>query len=602
MAKTTRILKAVLEAEDRASPKISKLGNALKLLGGVAAAVGAYQLGKKLAGGMMHAAELAGIQEAAEVKLAQAIKNTGGSVSELLPKYRAMAARLQDMTGVGDEAILNYQAQLVALGKLSGEGLERATKAALDLAAAQGMDLKAAFDLIAKASAGYTATLSRYGIILDETLPKEQKFEAALKLIEDRFGGQAQAKLRTFSGRMQELKGRWSDFLEKLGGIVRTPVIQNAMHQLAESIKEFTKQLDSRKLNSIAVGVVDFSITIVEAFAKVGGALRNWWDSLNASFNAVAGFLSGGKHTYLGQAFYEQADEFRDKANEATLATRRWLASLKDLRKMLLSAPAQPMPETPAAPTGGGGPQLPPTDEDLDRLDRYREGHEVTVSAIELSWQQMINNWVDMGGAAFRAWIKYMRDAGAHIETLSEHLGKTLRTWAVGGAQMFADQLVNAAFEGKAAFKDFFKNLMKWLAAAIARALALRAVLSFLGGFAAPAVSATQAAQAFSQWMDIMGPVPFGRGGIARAAGGWLVPGYDTGQDSVPAVLRPGEAVLPRELTSLLMETALAGGGGGVEIHLHGSLPALVEEVSTGVRNGDYRLVATETATTRVVR
>jgi len=617
MAKTTRILKAVLDAEDRASPKIAKLGNALKLLGGVAAAVGAYQLGKKLAGGMMHAAELAGIQEAAEVKLAQAIRNTGGSVDELLPKYRAMAARLQDMTGVGDEAILNYQAQLVALGKLSGEGLERATKAALDLAAAQGMDLKAAFDLIAKASAGYTATLSRYGIILDETLPKEQKFEAALRLIEERFGGQAQAKLRTYSGRLEELRGRWNDLLEKIGSIVRTPEIQTALKKLSDGLKSLTESMDDAKIRSYARVVVVSLGQAAKVMLWFGEAAYNTAKLLGAGVTVIK--LYG--HTLHGTS--EQVNEDVRALTESLTAMQRAYNETKRLAGSIDAAISDIL-----NPPAGGGEEAAPkksivenivgdTNAAKEELAGFIEEATVQAQAYDLTLSDIINKWINDGSRATRLWIANLQKIGTHVETLSESIAKSFRAWAVNAAQLFGDTLVAAAFEGKEAFKDFFKNLLRWLAQAIARALVLRAILSFFGAAGQAAGMAMTATGMTQSLLNLGGgvsggyysPPSFGgedimgrRGLVVGAAGGWLVPGYDTGRDSVRALLRPGEAVLPRELTSLLMETALAGGGGGVEIHLHGSLPALVDELSTGVRNGDYRLVATETATTRVVR
>nr|MBP7571955.1 hypothetical protein [Acidobacteriota bacterium] len=87
------------------------------------------------------------------------------------------------------------------------------------------------------------------------------------------------------------------------------------------------------------------------------------------------------------------------------------------------------------------------------------------------------------------------------------------------------------------------------------------------------------------------GPKKFAEGGI--------VPGFDMGYDTVPALLRPGEAVLTPEQFATL---ARGGGGGGVEIHLHGSLPALVTEVNKAVRGRQVRLYASDTFTSRTAR
>ncbi len=49
-------------------------------------------------------------------------------------------------------------------------------------------------DLLGKAYAGNTSALGRYGIVVDETIPKAEKFEAVLRQLEARFGGAAQAE------------------------------------------------------------------------------------------------------------------------------------------------------------------------------------------------------------------------------------------------------------------------------------------------------------------------------------------------------------------------------------------------------------------------
>jgi len=82
---------------------------------------------------------------------------------------------------------------------------------------------------------------------------------------------------------------------------------------------------------------------------------------------------------------------------------------------------------------------------------------------------------------------------------------------------------------------------------------------------------------------------------------GGIVPGIDQGFDNQTVNVRPGEAVLPPELTNFLLE-ASAGGGAAqpIEVHLHGSLPTLVDEITQGVRRGSLRLEAASLAGARL--
>lgn len=204
----------ILELKDKASRGLGKLTGALKKLRagwlGVAAAVtGAVVVGAK-------AVKAYAKQEDAVNKLNQALKNQGEFSQETSEDLQRYAASLQKVTTVGDETILEQQALLASFGA-TGDELKKATEASLDLASGLGIDLKAASLLVGKALAGDTATLSRYGIKIAEGTEESKKFEAVLEQINARFGGQAQAQLNTFSGRVENLKNRFGDLAERIG-------------------------------------------------------------------------------------------------------------------------------------------------------------------------------------------------------------------------------------------------------------------------------------------------------------------------------------------------------------------------------------------------
>ena len=255
MGKTASTVKVAGQKIETANKKAANstrlLSSAMAKLGaviGVVAAAAAFQrLSRVAIRGMRAAVEAAGIQETAEIKLAQAIRLTGKASKDVLPALMAQASALQDLTGIGDEVILSNQAMLVSMGKLEGEGLRRATQAAIDMAAANDqLNLASAFDLIAKAAVGYTSTLSRYGIILDESIPKSEKFAAALAKIEEMSGGQAAAQLDTYDGRLRELAGRWGDLNEQVGeAITKSPAIRNLLSGISDAVKDLTGNLEN---------------------------------------------------------------------------------------------------------------------------------------------------------------------------------------------------------------------------------------------------------------------------------------------------------------------------------------------------------------------
>ena len=129
------------------------LGNMAKQLGVAAAA---YFGTRALLGGIRASIDAFGRQELAEKKLEVAL----GRTSNMLLKQ---ASALQKSTMFGDEAIIEAQALIGSFVK-EEEAIAAATKATLDLAAAKGMDLTAAADLVSKTLGSSTNALSRYGI------------------------------------------------------------------------------------------------------------------------------------------------------------------------------------------------------------------------------------------------------------------------------------------------------------------------------------------------------------------------------------------------------------------------------------------------------
>lgn len=155
-------------------------------------------------------------QENAELKLAVAMNNAGNYTKENFRAMKDYAAQLQQVTKYGDEVTMATMANLQTYG-MNTEELKKATQATLDMAAAKGIDLKAASELVGKAFVGETGTLSRYGIVLDKGIPKTEKFAAVLELIQQRFGGTAQAELETYGGQWQKISNWWGDIIEKGG-------------------------------------------------------------------------------------------------------------------------------------------------------------------------------------------------------------------------------------------------------------------------------------------------------------------------------------------------------------------------------------------------
>lgn len=242
-----------------------------------------------------------GIQEAVDAEnalndLKAAFAAQGGDVESATSRMQSFAASLQAVTTVGDDAIIQSSAVLVSIGKLRGEGLEKATVAALNLAAGLNMDLGNAFELVAKAATGNAGALGRYGLKIDENLPKSDQFAQALQKINAAFGGAAEAKTMTYAGAMAQLKIAFDDVLENIGNmVIKSPALIAIIKSMADwfkslgtSVEEFGKGRDV--FGELAKGALSFGQALV---TYVLSPLEFGYNIFRLLTSAVAWFVQG---------------------------------------------------------------------------------------------------------------------------------------------------------------------------------------------------------------------------------------------------------------------------------------------------------------------
>lgn len=207
-----------IRAHDLYTQELNRAKKAFKVAGGhigTAVKAGAIAAGAALAGltvATYKAVTAANAQEDAEKKLAAALGFTSRGLLD-------QASALQKVSKYGDEAIIEAQALIAAYIK-DEEQVKQATKATLDLAAAKGMNLNNAADLVAKTLGSSTNALSRYGVEVEGAVGSSERLESLTKNIAATFGGQAAAQAETFGGRITQLKNAYGDLWEELGFVI----------------------------------------------------------------------------------------------------------------------------------------------------------------------------------------------------------------------------------------------------------------------------------------------------------------------------------------------------------------------------------------------
>ena len=310
-----------IEAEDRATPTVKKVqksvGGLSKFLsvGFVAGAAAAGLAVTKLVGFFKDAVTAAGEQELAVKKLDTALGSLGASASGVSERLQAQARALQATTTAGDEAIIAGQALLASFTK-NEETIKAATVAALDLSAATGQDLQQSFQLLGRAIGGQVSALTRYGIQVDQSLPKSEQFAAALEKINEQFGGQAQAQAETFAGRLTQVGNAAGDVAEGLGLLLTQAQGSNS------ALEDLTEILS--KLAGILPQVVAETDAQQKALARVFEAetqLTRSEELLAAARERGNGSLKGAFGLYFEHiGVLQTTTEAEDQLRKAQLA------------------------------------------------------------------------------------------------------------------------------------------------------------------------------------------------------------------------------------------------------------------------------------------
>lgn len=330
--------KAAMSDVDKIRSKTESAGKAavkwgaLTKVGGLAVEGAAH-----IAGAAIHTVSdffVQGVKDAAsyqvlQKKTAQVIKSTGNEAHISVKGIQNLASSLESMSGVDEELIINSQNVLATFTGIKNVGkdkiFDQATKSALDMSVALGVDLQGASIQVGKALndpvKGITA-LSRVGVSFTDqqkkviaSLVKTGDTAGAQKVIlkelNKEFGGAAQAAGNTFAGSVARAK----DVLADTGRTIGQALLPKLTHLVDKFAKELPKAISNfqRGYNGMKLNAGDSSI------AKSGAEVRDLQTALGGA-GAAFGSTSGKAVTW-GSILSAQLD---DVTSFATDLTQEW--------------------------------------------------------------------------------------------------------------------------------------------------------------------------------------------------------------------------------------------------------------------------------------
>jgi hypothetical protein len=252
---------------------LNEVGNMMKSV---------YAAGKELV-------DIYGVQERAVSNLEAVLKSTGGTVGKTSKELQDMAARLQDATTFGDEAIINMNAVLLGFRNISGDQFERTTKAVLDMSTVMGTDLTSAANMLGKALDSPIegmSTLSRVGFIftedqknLVEELQQSGDLLGAQNVIlgevEKAFGGASTAAGQLATGAIKKLENSVGDFKEQLGRAIAEGMmpfnvaLRGMVDNATAALKAQNDLNDAYKANDRGTATLQQQLLILQAHRDV---------------------------------------------------------------------------------------------------------------------------------------------------------------------------------------------------------------------------------------------------------------------------------------------------------------------------------------------
>lgn len=496
--------------------------------------------------------------------LAAAYQAVGYTAEGAMKQAQEFATKMQNLTGIADEAFLNAQRLLANYGVV-GTKAQEAIQAAYALSIGRSMDFATAMDLVSKAAAGQTSVLTRYGIQIEKNTAEGEKFDAVLSQINERFGATAQAAMGDMISRTGALKQAWGDFKEQVGAGLNDG--------LAPAVDYLTKAVGwlNQAFKSLSVGWEVTFDWLMTALQGVKAGFLTLGEYAVKSFSPIVKLLS-----YVPGIGDDIQNAFNNASNSLAQMAENAREQTATLARM--STPLSEIWETEKAIT----------EEQQHRLDLQAEEINSRVEN-EVAAQEQLTEAVRQGVEERAEIVNQAKEAEAQKETdlsfLKKQLGINEKKDTKSNLENITTMLRTGSKEQMAVQKA-----QGMAQAAIATYQAANSAYSALAGIpiVGPALGAAAAAAAIAYGLNNVAQIS----GIKLADGG-LVKAVTGG---VPAVVGEGgsdEAVLPLDNARAMQRIggAIAEQGGavsGVTLTQNINIQAgesLIPDITNALRN-----------------
>lgn len=173
-----------------------------------------------------------------------ALKQSGIFSQDASEGFQDLANEIQKTTVYGDEQILTMISLLQNLGSFTKGGLEKATKATIELASAFKLDLASAASLVGKAANGNIVAFQRMGIEIKKGKTDAETFANTLQAL-SKWQGDSSEKVKTLGGSLKYLSNQSGELIETLSKIVASTLgVKEAAISAANAVQKFNESIN----------------------------------------------------------------------------------------------------------------------------------------------------------------------------------------------------------------------------------------------------------------------------------------------------------------------------------------------------------------------
>jgi len=269
-------------------------------------------------------------QEEVTARLNQQLRTQGIYSDGLSRSLQKIASNIQRVTTVGDEDTLAMMQLGLSMG-VTADKMEEATKQAIGLSKAYGVDMNSAMKMVALAGQGEYTMLQRYIPQLRSMTTEAEKAAAVKKLLADGFKI-ATAEADTAGGKLKQLANRWGDIQEAIAERA-LPAIQLVLKWIEAAIV----RVDALVWTWDKLFRTD-EITLAK---KELERLNSELESTNISMASLSRYNAEGSEAFKAHA--ANAKKLAEDVDKAKVALDK-----------LTTAPKRTLPALPGADMGGG--------------------------------------------------------------------------------------------------------------------------------------------------------------------------------------------------------------------------------------------------------